>query len=196
MRLSAVPLVLACIVLASVLVACSPRPSQPEPSAPPPTIDGEATLRADAAELGFPIRLPQLPTDWQPTSAKRGKISTGRLVTSPTRRYESANVSTIEYLVPGDKRMSLHQSNADERYLVEYLDTADSFEFALRKSDEQDVAGIQWVIYKGEGHKEPVWTTRLNGPTGPAQIAITGTAGAADYRILAMAIQSQPPLAA
>ena len=43
---------------------------------------------------------------------------------------------------------------------------------------------------------EPVWTTRLNGPTGPAQIAITGAAGTDEYRTLAAAVQKQPPLPA
>ena len=37
---------------------------------------------------------------------------------------------------------------------------------------------------------EPVWTTRLNGPTGPAQIAITGAAGTDEYRTLAEATQN------
>ena len=43
---------------------------------------------------------------------------------------------------------------------------------------------------------EPVWTTRLNGPTGAAQIAITGAAGTDEYRTLAAATQNQPQLPA
>ena len=44
----------------------------------------------------------------------------------------------------------------------------------------QDVDGVKWVVYEGgepTATAEPVWTTRLDGPTGPAQIAITGAAG-------------------
>ena len=43
---------------------------------------------------------------------------------------------------------------------------------------------------------EQVWTTRLNGAVGPAQIAITGAAGTDEYRTLAEATQTQSPLAA
>jgi hypothetical protein len=60
----------------------------------------------------------------------------------------------------------------------------------------QDVNGVQWVVYEGDGNAEPVWTTRLNGPTGPAQIAIKGAAGTNEYRTLAAAVQTQAPLPA
>lgn len=180
---SIAPLVVICIVLGGILVGCSvqPRPERPQ-QGPPPTIDAAAALQADAAELGFPIRLPQLPKDWQATSAKRGS-------------RDRASMSMLDYLTPSGMRMSLVQSDADERDLVEYLDTSDTFERALRPADEEYVDGVVWRVYKGEVHKEPVWTTQLNGPTGPAQIAITGAAGTDEYRTLAAAIQSQPPLA-
>ena len=38
--------------------------------------------------------------------------------------------------------------------------------------------------------REPVWTTRLDGPGGPAQIAITGAGGTDEYRTLAAATQT------
>jgi hypothetical protein len=41
-----------------------------------------------------------------------------------------------------------------------------------------------------------VWTTRLAGPTGPAQVAIRGAGGTGEYRTLSAAVQKQPPLAA
>ena len=43
---------------------------------------------------------------------------------------------------------------------------------------------------------EPVWTTRLNGPTGQAQVAIKGAAGTDEYRTLAAATQNASPLTA
>jgi hypothetical protein len=60
----------------------------------------------------------------------------------------------------------------------------------------QDVDGVRWVVYEGEGDAEPVWTTRLQGPNGPTQIAIKGAGGTDEYRTLAAAVQKQPPLAA
>jgi hypothetical protein len=59
---------------------------------------------------------------------------------------------------------------------------------------------VKWVVYEGAGQDgkraEPVWTTRLNGPGGPAQIAVTGAAGTGEYRTLAAATQTQSPLPA
>jgi hypothetical protein len=90
--------------------------------------------------------------------------------------------------------LSLTQSNADEDKLVGSINTD------LVPTGAQAVDGIKWVVYEG-GDKdgkpaEPVWTTRLSGPGGPAQIAITGAAGTDEYRILAAATQTQSPLAA
>ena len=54
---------------------------------------------------------------------------------------------------------------------------------------------MTWIVYEGgDGRRDPVWTTRLTGPIGPAQIAITGAAGTDEYRTLAAATQTQPPL--
>jgi hypothetical protein len=90
--------------------------------------------------------------------------------------------------------VSLTQSDADEEKLVASID-AD-----LYPTGTQDVEGVNWIVYEGEGHHgkpaEPLWTTRLNGPTGPAQIAITGAAGTNEYRTLAAATQTQSPLTA
>jgi hypothetical protein len=52
------------------------------------------------------------------------------------------------------------------------------------------------VVYDGGDGAEPVWTTRLTGPTGPAQVAIRGAGGTDEYRTLSAAVQKQPPLAA
>ncbi len=35
---------------------------------------------------------------------------------------------------------------------------------------------MRWVVYEGDDAAEPVWTTRLTAPGGPAQIAIKGAA--------------------
>ncbi|HEY0228265.1 MAG TPA: DUF4245 family protein, partial [Mycobacterium sp.] len=62
-----------------------------------------------------------------------------------------------------------------------------------------DVAGITWITYRGAGQNgvdsEPVWTTRLTAPAGATQVAITGAGSTEQFRTLATATQSQPPLA-
>ena len=84
--------------------------------------------------------------------------------------------------------LSLTQSNADEDKLVGSIN-ADVY-----PTGAQDVNGVKWVVYEGGDGAEPVWTTRLDGPTGPSQIAITGAGGTDEYRTLAAATQTQPPL--
>jgi hypothetical protein len=61
-----------------------------------------------------------------------------------------------------------------------------------------DVDGLRWIVYQGgerDGKAaEPVWTAQVRGPTGPAQLALTGAAGTDESRTLAAATQSQSPL--
>jgi len=189
---SIAPLVLACIVLAGVLGMCSFQPNGPGPG-PAPDYDAPAALQADADALKIPIRLPRLPDGWQSNSGSRKGIDGGR--TDPTSSQQARAVSsTVGYLTPSGMYLSLTQSNADEDKLVASINTD------LFPTGVQDVNGVKWVVYEGGGQHgkpaEPVWTTRLNGPTGPAQIALTGAAGTDEYRMLAEATQNQSPLPA
>lgn len=90
--------------------------------------------------------------------------------------------------------MSLIQSDADRRYLIEHLDTSGYSDTALNATGERDVDGVKWVVFTGAVPKEPVWVTPLDGPTGPVRIAITGAGDVDDYRTLAAAIQTESPL--
>jgi len=188
---SIAPLVIACIVLAGVLGMCSFQPSGPGKS-PAPAYDAQAALQADANDLHIPIRVPQLPQGWQSNSGSRKGIDGGR--TDPSGHTARAVSSTVGYLTPSGMYLALTQSNADEDKLVGSIDSG------LVPTGAQDVNGVNWVVYEGgerDGKPaEPVWTTRLNGPGGPVQIAITGAAGTDGYRTLAAATQSQSPLSA
>jgi len=183
---SIAPLVAVCIVLAGVLGMCSFAPNGPSPG-PAPDYDAPAGLRADADALGIPIRVPVLPAGWHANSGSRKGIENGR--TDADGRQLRAVSSTVGYLTPTGMYLALTQSNADEEKLVGSLDSD------LAPAGAQDVDGVKWVVYEG-GDAEPVWTTRLAGPTGPAQIAIQGAGGTQDYRTLAAATQTQPPLSA
>ncbi|MFV9632975.1 DUF4245 domain-containing protein [Mycobacterium neumannii] len=187
---SMAPLVLACIVLAGLLGMCSFQGAGPG-AGPVPSFDAPAALRADAEALKIPIRIPQLPEGWQSNSGSRNGIEAGRAdpATGQTLRAVS---STVGYLAPSGMYVSLTQSNADEEKLVS------SLESDVLPTGVQDVEGVKWVVYEGgddDGKPaEPVWTTRLAGPTGPAQIALTGAADAGDFRTLAAATQTAAPL--
>ncbi len=66
---SLAPLVVGCIVLAGMVGMCSFQPGGTIRGTIP-SYDAAAALRADAATLGFPIRMPQLPAGWQPNSGE------------------------------------------------------------------------------------------------------------------------------
>ena len=166
---SIAPLVAACIVLAGVLGMCSFAPGGPG-QGPAPSYDAPAALQADADALKIPIRLPRLPDGWQSNSGSRAGIDGGR--TDPSSGQPArAVVSRVGYLAPSGMYVSLTQSNADEDKLVAWINTE------VYPTGAQDVNGVKWVVYEGGDGAEPVWTTRLDGPGGPAQIAVTGAGG-------------------
>ncbi len=182
---SMAPLVLVCIVLAGVLGTCSFAPNGPG-QAPVLPYDTTASLTADAQALKIPIRLPQLPSGWRANSGSRASIDGGR--TDAKGQPARAVISQTGFLAPTGMFVRLIQSDADEQRLVRWVD-AD-----MAPTGTQDVNGTRWIVYEGGENSRPVWTTRLTGPTGPAQIAVTGPAGTDEYRTLAAATQSQPPL--
>jgi len=183
---SMAPLVVACIVLAGLLGMCSFQPGGPG-KGPTPFYDAPAALRADADALKIPIRIPRLPDGWQANSGGRSGIDGGR--TDPVSGHPARSVaSRVGYLAPSGMYLSLTQSNADENKLVASINPD------LAPAGTQDVDGVRWVVYEGGEGAEPVWTARLDGPTGPGQVAITGAGGTDEYRTLAQGTQSQPPL--
>jgi hypothetical protein len=155
-----------------------------------PSYDAAAALRADAQTLGFPIRMPALPGGWQANSGNRGFIANGRTVNG---QRVNAPTSNVGYISATGMFLSLTQSNADEDKLVGSLHTS------MYPTGTVDIVGTSWVVYQGSdqtGAAEPVWTTRLTSPGGVAQIAITGAGSTDQFRTLASATQSQPPLPA
>ncbi|HTQ16209.1 MAG TPA: DUF4245 domain-containing protein [Mycobacterium sp.] len=186
---SLAPLVIGCILLAGLVGMCSFQPGRTN-EGPIPSYDAAAALHADAATLGFPIRQPALPAGWHPNSGSRGGIENGRTDPSSGQRL-SAATSTVGYISPTGQYLSLTQSNADEDKLV------GSIHRSAFPTGAVDVAGTNWVVYQASGQgadAEPVWTTALTGPGGRAQLAITGSGGTDQFRTLASATQSQPPL--
>jgi hypothetical protein len=184
---SIAPLVVACIILAGMVGMCAFSPGGVN-RGPVPSYDAVSALRADAQTLGFLVRLPRLPEGWQPNSGGRGGIPDGRTDPSTGQRLHAVT-STVGYISPTGMYLSLTQSNADEDKLV------GSIHPSMFPSGTVDVDGTRWIVYQGDG-VEAVWTTRLKSPAGPAQVAITGAGGVDQFRTLAAATQSQPPLPA
>ena len=183
---SLAPLVLACLVLAGLVGTCSFSPTGPVDTTAP-TYDVELALEADAAAVPFGVRLPRLPEGWQANSGTRSGIEAGRTDPS-TGAKQIAVVSRVGYIAPSKMYVSLNQSNADETALVQ------SIQKAVYPSGVEDIDGIRWIVYQGGEDAEPVWTTRLESPGGSTQLAISGAGSAEDFRTLAIATQTQPPL--
>jgi hypothetical protein len=184
---SLAPLVVACMLLAGLVGMCSFRPTGPA-DGEPPTYDAARALQADAGAVGYPVRLPKLPEGWQANSGTRSGIEAGR--TDPaTGAKLSAVTSRVGYIAPSKMYVSLTQSNADETALVR------SIQKSVYPTGTEEVGGVTWIVYQGGEDTEPVWTTRLQGPQGQVQLAITGAGKAEDFRALALATQTQPPLA-
>ncbi len=184
---SLLPLVAACILLAGLAGMCSFRPVGTS-SGPVLPYDDAAALHADAQTLGFPIRLPELPQGWQANSGGRGSIADGRTDPSTGQRLRAVT-STVGYLSPTGMYLRLTQSNADEDKLVR------SIQPSTQPAGTVDVDRTNWIVYQG-GAADPVWTTRLTGPVGAAQLALTGAGSIEQFRVLAAATQSQTPLPA
>jgi hypothetical protein len=188
---SIAPLVAACIILAGMVGMCAFSPGGINRGTVP-SYNAASALRADAQALGFPIRLPRLPEGWQPNSGGRGGIPDGRTDPSTGQQLRAVS-STVGYISPAGMYLSLTQSNADENKLIERIQA--SSKSTLYPSGTVDVDGTRWIVYEGNG-SESVWTTRLKSPAGPAQVAITGAGDVDQFRTLAAATQSQPPLPA
>ncbi|MCV7196219.1 DUF4245 domain-containing protein [Mycobacterium angelicum] len=183
---SLAPIVLGCILLAALVGTCSLQLSGPKRGTVP-SYDVAKALRADAATLDFPIRMPVLPAGWQPNSGSRGGIENGRTDPGTGQRLNAAT-STVGYLSPTGMYLSLTQSNAEEDKLV------GSIHPGMYPTGTVDVTGTSWIVYQGADQNEPVWTTKLNSPAGATQVAITGAGSPDQFRTLASATQSQPPL--
>ena len=184
---SIAPLVAACIVLAGILGMCSFAPSGPGPG-PAPDTTPLPHCRPTPTRFASPSGYRCCPRGGSPIPVVAAGIDAGR--TDPSGQPARAVSSTVGYLAPSGMYLALTQSNADEEKLVGSIDPD------LVPTGTQDVDGVRWVVYEGDDGAEPVWTTRLNGPTGAAQIAIKGAAGTDEYRTLAAAVQKQPPLPA
>ncbi len=185
---SLAPLVVACVVLAGLVGMCSFSPNGPADGSAP-SYDAAFALQADAGAVPFGVRLPDLPEGWQANSGSREGLEGGR--TDPaTGTRQNAVTSRVGYIAPSKMYVSLTQSNADEAALVA------SIQKSVYPTGVEDVDGVRWIVYAGAEGTEPVWTTRLGSPAGPTQVAISGAGSADDFRTLAAATQSQPPLAA
>lgn len=173
MAYSIIPLVLVCLVLAGASRACSFSPQGPT-AGPVPTVDVGSSLTSFARDVDFPVRVPGLPEGWQANSSDR------RTVDGATGG-ESVRAGWIP---PNGSYLRLAQSSAAEGPLL-------ASEVSSRRSPTAtvDLAGATWTVYTQEG-SEPAWVTDL----GDVRLSITGSGLDQDFRTLAVATTTAPPI--
>lgn len=150
---------------------------------------GAAGRRQDA---GIPDTVAAIARRLDAQLRGRGGIENGRADPATGQRRNAAT-SIVGFISPTGRYLSLTQSNADEDKLV------GSIHPSMYPTGTVDVGGTRWVVYEGSdenGAVEPVWTTRLTGPGGATQLAITGAGSIDQFRTLASATQSAAPLPA
>ncbi|MFD4179910.1 DUF4245 domain-containing protein [Rhodococcus sp. NPDC058514] len=173
MMWSIIPLVLLCLIVAGVASRCSFSPGGPS-SGPVPQFDVDASLKYDAGVLGFPVRNPAVPEDWQPNSGSRGVVGGDG----------GGDVTTVGYITSKGRYLQLSQSEATEEVLVPWV-------AGDRRSPTgvAPIAGDQWVEYDEEG-SEPIWVTDL----GDVRVLVTGSGSTEEFTELATAVDAAQPL--
>ena len=134
---------------------------------------------------------PSCPADWQSNSGSRGGIENGRTDPSTGQRLNAAT-SIVGY-ISSDRHVSEPDPEQRRRGQAGRLDSSVGVSRPVRSTSRAPTGCLSGHRPKG-ADAEPVWTTGLTGPGGATQIAITGAGSTDQFRTLASATQSQPPL--
>lgn len=171
MTWSLIPLVVACLLIAAIAQSCSFSPGAPK-AGPVPSFDADAAFKYDARELGFPIRKPEIPDDWQSNSGSRSIVSGDG----------GGDSSNVGFITAGGRYIQLTQSNATVATLVPFV-AGD----ARIQSGTEQVGNRTWDVFD-DGESEAIWVSDF----GDARVLITGPAPAEDFKQLASAIDVAP----
>ncbi|WP_225725164.1 MULTISPECIES: DUF4245 domain-containing protein [unclassified Nocardia] len=167
---SLIPLVLIAVVFAGLASQCSFAANGPT-QGQIPHFDVTAALGDDARTLHFPVRNPQLPTDWTPNSGHRDTI------TGPG----GGPLSTVGFITPQGNYMQLTQTNGTEQALARFLLNGRPASGSIQIADQK------WSVYAEKG-EETAWITDF----GTARVMVKGAGNDAAFRALAQAVDSAP----
>jgi len=154
---------------------CSFSPGRPNVDTnAAPSVDASAALAAAASTVDFPVRRPVLPNGWRANSASTSAVGAGASV-----------IVRVGWLTPGGRFAQLSQSGGEPADVV----VAETGLDEARATGQVDVDGTRWTTYPGR-RDELAWVAALGGVT----TLITGSAGADEFRVLAMAVHAASPL--
>lgn len=172
---SLIPLLAICAVVAMVSGNCSVGLTGGASDDRVPAFDVASSLKADAREMPFPVRLPATPAGWKPNSGS-----------SPS--LDGHRVSTAGWISGNGAYVQLTQSDATEDSLIGYLRGEEDYD-AVSANGTREVAGRTWVTYSTTGGKK-FWVTDL----GDVRIAVLSRGPDSDMEQLATAVLAADPL--
>ncbi|GAB3670608.1 DUF4245 domain-containing protein [Saccharopolyspora tripterygii] len=173
MLFAILPLVLVSFGVAGLFTQCSFTPNGPAvDSGSVPTVNVQAELREATAGVDFPVVEPKLPANWRANSS------------NSTTLPSHTEVVRVGWLTGDAQYLRLAQSNATEEELV-----AGETRQAPQALGTTEVGGRQWVRYQSV-RDEQAWVSERDG----VRLLITGNAGEAEFRTLAEAALTAPPV--
>lgn len=166
--LSLLPLLAIVLAVAGLTGTCSFSPGGPTvaPRSLPST-DAAAQLSQAAQRQPFPVRVPDMPPDWQAHTVD---------VETVEAAHDAAAVQA-DWLTPAGNYLRLSQSPAAEAALVRF----ETGQLAAALGPVR-VAGQTWVRYPSRRH-EQAWVADV----GQVRLLITGDGTDAEFRALAAA---------
>jgi hypothetical protein len=135
-------------------------------------IDPKPALVGAARQLGFPVRLPPVPTGWRSTAVDL----------RPAPGNQPA--ARVSWITAGGRYLKLVQTRAEEGPLVMAEGRG-----APTGAGPVTVGGAQWVVYT-DANNERTWARRVDG----IQWLVTGDGQQDEFTALATAMASTPPL--
>ncbi|REH41908.1 uncharacterized protein DUF4245 [Kutzneria buriramensis] len=143
-----------------------------------PSVDVDSVLPGIAAGMDFPVREPKLPAGWHANSTDTITVGKGD---------QARPVVRVGWLTPGGGFLRLSQTQGAARDLI--ASETDDPNSEPAATGTIDVAGVNWTIYPAR-RSENSWLADVGG----VRLLISGNGKEADFRTLAQAVQTAPPL--
>ncbi|EGD56458.1 DUF4245 domain-containing protein [Gordonia neofelifaecis] len=168
---SLIPLLLIALIVAGVSGSCSWGFGSSATDEKVPSFNVGAGLQADADSMPFPIREPQVPSDWKANSGS-------------TQEIGSSVSSNVGWITPSGVYIQLTQTAATEEQLVRKVLGDDATGEGVRSIDGQN-----WVMYTADDHRK-AWVADM----GDVRVAVVSRGSDDDMLTLAKATTDAQPL--
>jgi hypothetical protein len=179
MVLSLAALLLILLAVLGFSRGCSFSPGGPTiDTSSAPTVDAHGALAGIAAGEDFPVRDPKVPADWHANSTDSITIGAGA---------QARPVVRVGWLTPSGGYLRLSQTQGGARELI--ASETDDPKSEPAATGTLDVSGVSWTIYPAR-RDETSWLASVGG----VRLLISGNGREADFRTLAQAVQTAPPL--